>query len=162
MKDNLMCNYSDVLATEIVICDRNVSLEAHRELFKFDADKYILCDSPPVNCLEETRGSVSKVHISLLWENILSVALWKGSVSLGETMLLLKEAGLEDAELKPFRQGSINDIFPVLYYGKNFDVLRKLCNYAKKVAQDQLRQYGIQINCHMVSEETGRIVASSL
>lgn len=162
MKDNLVCDHSDARSTEIVICDGNISLVAHRELFKFDKEKYVLCDTPPVKCLKEAIGSVSNVHLSFLWKSLLGVALWKDTVSNGEVMLLLKETGLDDTELNPFRQGSVNDIFPVLYYGKHFDVLRKVCSYAKKVSQDKLGQLSIQVNCHMVSEETGKIVASSL
>jgi hypothetical protein len=162
MKDDLVCNYSDARAVEIVLFDTEVSYGAHRELFRFDPDKYVSCENSPVAFLQDISISPGKVHLSLTWENVLGVALWKDRINIGETVLLLKDTGLSDAELTPFRNGSINDIFPVLYYGKHFDVLRKVCNIAKKRAQDKLRSSGIQIQCHMVSEEIGRIVASSL
>lgn len=162
MKDELVCNYSDARTVEIVLFDTEVSREAHKELFRFDPDNYLSCKSSPVSFLKGSSLSPGKVHLSLTWDNVLSVALWKDRTTIGETILLLKDTGLSEAELNPFKNGSIKDIFPVLYYGKHFDVLRKVCNSAKKRAQDTLRPSIIQIQCHMVSEETGRIVASSL
>ena len=147
---------------EVVLCDDPISMEAHQDLFHFDSKKYIVCDSSPVNCIDDHISRAGKVHLSLLWEGVLQTALWKDFVSLSEAFYVLKSAGLEEKELVPFKEGKIDDIFPVLYYGKNFDLLRKVCNMAKKSAEEKIGQKGFRVDCHLVSEDSKRIVASSL
>ncbi|GBE00240.1 hypothetical protein BMS3Abin07_02289 [bacterium BMS3Abin07] len=162
MKKDKYGNANSVtLITETVLCDSKVSLNAHKELFRFQRGKYIICDSSPIQYIMDMNPASQKLHLSLLWDRILNIALWKDKINLSDLIYLLKNIGFNDAELDPFRNGETGDIFPALYFGSNFDALRKICNMAKRVAEDKLKGNGIKVICHMVSEETGRIVASS-
>jgi len=61
--------------------------------------------------------------------------------------------------------GSLLDtinLFPWLYYGKRFDVLRKICFAAKTNAERHVRNREMRVHCHLSSADTNRIVASSL
>ncbi len=161
-RKDLIRDTQDATAGEIVLYDNTVSRKAHQELFRFDAEKYVACKRSSFDCLTNMHSSVRMVHLSLCWENILSIAAWKKNVSIGEIIYLLREVGLTDHDINPFRKANVGDIFPALYYGKNFDALRKICNVAKKVAEERLRDKGYRINCHLVAEDSKRIVASSL
>jgi hypothetical protein len=66
---------------------------------------------------------------------------------------------LNDADLKPFVSSDIGDIFHYLYYGGRLDVLRGVCRRAKRSAEGGFK---IRFDCHMVMDETVRIVASTL
>jgi len=48
----------------------------------------------------------------------------------------------------------INDIFPWLYYGKMFDILRRLCHIAKRKVEDNFKKYFIVVECHIIAEDT--------
>jgi len=83
-------------------------------------------------------------------------------VTIEDAIYVLKSAGMSYSELSPFKDGLPEDIFPVLYYGKNFDMLRKVCNIAKRMAESRLKSKFSRIDCHLVSDESNRIIASSL
>nr|MDA8078658.1 hypothetical protein [Nitrospiraceae bacterium] len=79
-----------------------------------------------------------------------------------EVFSLMKRASVADAELAPFRDADINDIFPSLYYGRRFDILRKVCHAAKAKAEAKINRKNLLVYCHLASEDVARIVASNL
>jgi hypothetical protein len=160
--NKLVCETSHGTTDEIALYDEQVSLDAHMELFKFDPEKYFLCEDSFLECLQNLRSRAIKIHLSLQWENVLKIAIWKNNINISDIIYLLKSSGMTDEDLNPFRRGESGDIFPALYYGKNFDTLRRICNIAKKVAEDRVGRNGLRINCHLVSRDTKIIVASSL
>jgi hypothetical protein len=149
---------------EVALVQNDTARKAHQELFSFDDSRYIVSGSD----IRESIASlavqgVDKLHIAVDWEHVLRVALWRSSVPpVFEVIHLLKRLGAAESELAPFRTSDINDLFPWLYYGKKFDILRKLCNAAKARAESGAGRTHPQIICHLVAEDTLRIVASSL
>lgn len=156
-------NASDA-AIEIVICDGEAATKAHKQLFTMSEACYRMADG---NILGAISGSVTedltRLHISAGWEAMLQVALWTSRRPLLIDVLgLLKKTGISEAELLPFKAADINDIFPWLYYGKRFETLRKIANRAKAKAESALEKKKLLVYCHLVAEDTGQIVASSL
>lgn len=165
--DNLMENH------EIIICDTVVAKQAHKELFRYSDDAYVTGDgaqkifhiiSNTVNsCNGESNSCPSKIHLVLSWLNLLQVSLWQAKKpTTGDVFTVIKNVGVSSHELQPFKTSDINDIFPWLYYGKRFDMLRKLCHKAKKQMECNLKNHSIRVDCHLVADDTKRIVASSL
>ncbi|PNX53043.1 MAG: hypothetical protein BV458_06495 [Thermoplasmata archaeon M9B2D] len=158
----LICDRGGVFPGEFVLCDSEQAVAAHRELFNIDSKQYIICEDKPFECLSSFRGECHKLHIATSWEGMLGIALWQPQVAIEDAIYVLKNAGMSYSELSPFKDGRPEDIFPVLYYGKNFDMLRKVCNIAKRMAESSLKRKFSRIDCHLVSDESNRIIASSL
>jgi len=159
---------------ELIICDSEEAKLAHRELFSFSDDAYIKTDGT-VNIFDAISGVISacnsspvcpgKIHIVLNWPNLLQISLWKAAKPLtGDVFTLLRNEGIGSQELQPFKNSDINDIFPWLYYGKRFDILKKVCHIAKRKIENNLKGNGqlIRVTCHIIAEDTKKIVASSL
>ncbi len=149
---------------EEVITEDNASKEAHKELFRLDDNAYLVVGDRIIDSIKERISSGAlRIHLSGSWSWILKVALWKNETpSRGEVFYLLKRFGLSDDDIAPFSSSDINDIFHSLYYGKRFDVLKRLCHRAKKTAEENLKADGVRIHCHLVATEITQIVASSL
>lgn len=163
---------------ELVICDGAISKDAHQCLFHFEDDCYLIADdesgvfnsvSTIVGALSigkplsKPPGSFNKMHVSMSWENTLKLALWQEKKpGAGEVFSLLGNAGLSSRELQPFGKSDINDLFPWLYYGKRFDVLRKVCREVKRKMEERLKGSSMRVDCHIVAADTAGIVASSL
>ena len=81
---------------------------------------------------------------------------------MGDAFFLLRNTGISREELLPFRDSDISDLFPWLYYGKRFDILRKICVAAKTNAERHIKNRDTRVHCHLSSVDTNRIVASSL
>lgn len=165
--DNLKDN------NELIICDSAMAKQAHKELFRYSDDVYVTIDesenifdviSGIVDfCNAESQSCPSKIHIVLNWINFLQVSLWQAKKpTAGDAFTVLKNAGVGSNELQPFKTSDIDDIFPWLYYGKRFDILRKLCHKAKKQTEGHLKNHSIRVDCHLIAEDTKRVVASSL
>jgi len=91
------------------------------------------------------------------------VALWTSArPPVFDVISLLKKAGVGEAELLPFKTADINDLFPWLYYGRKFDVVRKVCSVAKAKTEAKITGKYVPVICHLLSDDTERIVASSL
>ena len=158
---------------ELVICDSECSRTAHKELFHFSDEAYILTGEQD-NVFDTILGIMntfnaapatgpSRIHIVLGWENILRVSSWKLTrPDVGDTFILLKNSGVGAQELQPFKTSDINDLFPWLYYGKRFDVLRKICHAAKKRIEGHLKNHTIRVDGHLIADDTKKIVASTL
>lgn len=165
--DNLKDNH------ELIVCDSEVAKQAHKELFRYNDNVYVTINesenifdiiSNIVNsCNSESQTCPSKIHIVLNWTNLLQVSLWQAKKpTTGDAFTVLKNAGVGSHELQPFKTSDINDIFPWLYYGKRFDILRKLCHKAKKQMEGHLKDHSIRVDCHLIAEDTRKVVASSL
>ena len=156
---------------ELVICDSETASQAHKELLRSGDIQYIISDkaaslldhlSHIINtyCLS---SPLRKIHLVMGWPNILHISLFKASKpSVGDVFTLLRNEGISSEELQPFKASDINDIFPWLYYGKRFDILRRLCHIAKRKVENNFRKYSIAVECHIIAEDIKKIVASSL
>ncbi|MBF0328907.1 MAG: hypothetical protein HQL10_07090 [Nitrospirae bacterium] len=160
-------------APELVICDSPVARNAHKELYRFSEDAYLLADtanslfSRVAAVVEDLNSSLQarlfKIHLSLAWENLLKISLWREATpSASDSFVVLSKAGVGRQEFEPFKAASINDLFPWLYYAKRFDVLRKICHAAKKQTESRIKNHPLRVDCHLVAEDANRIVASSL
>jgi hypothetical protein len=165
--DNLKENH------ELILCDSAVAKQAHKELFRYKDDVYVTVDntenvfdaiSNTVNsCNAESNSCPSKIHLVLNWLNLLQVSLWKAKKpAAGDVFTLLRKAGIGSEELQPYKTADINDMFPWLYYGKRFDILRRICHSAKKQVESHLKNHSIRVDCHLIAEDAKKIVASSL
>ena len=163
MKTSVNNNKSDVFR-EIVIFQDEISRKSHKVLFSLDDSCYKRCCKNIVDTvLEVAQSGLSKLHIIAGWENILKLAVWTcDRPMLHEVMALIKKAGVKEEELKPFKNSDINDLFPWLYYSNRFDILRKICSAAKTKIESKIDSRKVLVYCHLVSDETEKIVASSL
>jgi len=166
--------------TEVVICDSKAAMEAHKDLFRFSQNAYLAvfetadnsaghsCDVfPAVTRLIDTCNLApfcpSRIHLVAGWENILKVAAWKAELtSAGDALIFLKNAGLAESDLTPFAGSPVSDLFPYLYYGKQLNVIKKICMMARKQIESHLKKGGVRADCHMIAEDAPRIFASSL
>ncbi len=155
---------SNDLFREIVIFQDEVSRESHKALFSLDDSCYKQsCENIVDTVFEVGKSGLSKLHISAGWENILKIALWTGAKPhIYEVTSLVKKTGVRDEDLRPFNNSDVNDIFPWLYYSNRFDILRKICCAAKSRIESKIDNRKALIYCHLVSDEIGKIVASSL
>ncbi len=158
---------------ELVICDSENSRLAHKEIFHFSDEVYILSGEQDnvfdtILLMTDTFNEApatgpSRIHIVLRWENILRVSSWKlRRPDVGDVFLLLKNSGVSAQELQPFKTADINDLFPWLYYGKRLGVLRKICHAAKRQMEGRLKNHTIRVDGHLIADDTKQIVASSL
>ncbi len=149
---------------EIVLSQNEAAEKIHKDLFSFDDTCYFIFGDRIIDSvLSAVREDLIKLHLSAGWENILKVALWTSEKPAAHDVIsLIKKSGAADEELSPFKRTDINDIFPWLYYGKRFDILRRICNAAKAKAESKIEKKRLLVYCHLISDETGRIVASSL
>lgn len=149
---------------EIVVFQDENSRKSHKVLFSLDDACYTqTCKDILNTIIDVAQVRLSKLHISAGWENILKIAIWTSDRPLiHEVIALIKKSGVSEEDLGPFNEADINDIFPWLYYSNRFDVLRKICNAAKSRIESKINSKKVLIYCHLVSDDTGKIVASSL
>ncbi len=147
---------------EIVFASNDASRTAHQELYHFREQAYTIVADNLIENITQIRGDIKKLHISSNWVDIIRLAIWKSEPTTGDVFFLLKNMGITSEELLPFREAGTADLFPWLYYGKRFDVLRKICLAARANAEKHIRDKDVRVHCHLTSEDTNRIVASSL
>lgn len=157
---------------ELILCDSMTAEQAHKELFRFSDSAYVTTDetvnlfaavSNIINTCNSLTTHSGKIHVVLNWSNLLQVSLWQASRPIiGDVFTLLKNNGVSSQELQPFKASDINDIFPWLYYGKRFDVLRKICRVAKRKLESNFKNQLTRVECHVIAEDTKKIIASSL
>ncbi len=163
-------NISDL--TEVVICDSKSALQAHRELFRYNQHSYITTDNASnafplvVNLVNICNAAVScptRIHLAVGWENMLRVAAWQADFALiRDVFIVLKNAGVTDTALAPFSDSPTSDLFPYLYYGKQIDVLKKVCVMARRRIESHVKKSPVRVDCHMITEDSPNVVASSL
>ena len=148
----------------MVIFQDEISKKSHKSLFSLDDDCYRQsCRNIVDSIVEVAQIGLSKLHISAGWENILRIAIWTcNRPTIHEVAALIRKTGVREEELAPFQHGDVNDIFPWLYYSNRFDILRKVCGAAKARIESKISSRKVSVYCHLVSDEAGKIVASSL
>lgn len=149
---------------EVVLSLNELSARAHKELYSFEDRRYITGGTDILaSILLTAEQGADRLHIATDWENLLRIALWSsGKPPLFDVIRLLKKSGAEEAELQPFRDSEIGDLLPWLYYGRKFDILRRVCTAARTKAEAKANIKWLHIYCHLVSEESRCIIASSL
>ena len=148
--------------TEWVFASSPASKDAHRNLYHFSESSYIIAGEDLIESIMELRGDFRRLHIASPWIIMARLAIGKAKPLMGDMFLLLRSAGVDAEELVPFREAELGDIFPWLYYGRRFDVLRRICQAAKSNAERYLKDKDIRVHCHLVVEDTREIIASSL
>ncbi len=149
---------------EVVLYQGEAAKRSHQNLFFLDDKCYCpVGESIVGSILSVDLDNVSKLHISAGWEAMLEVALWtKAKPHVHDVIVMLKKAGIGGDEIAPFNKSEVGDIFPWLYYGKRFDVLRRICNTAKTRIDSKLGRKNILVYCHLSMDDAGRIIASNL
>lgn len=149
---------------EVVLSLNEFAAQAHRELYCFEDKCYILSGSDFLaSLLSAAENSADRLHVAADWENLLRMALWSSvKPPLFDVLGLLKKSGAAETELQPFMKADISDLLPWLYYSKRFDILRRICIAAKARAEVKVNRKGLHIYCHLVSDESRSIIASSL
>lgn len=144
----------------IVIAENEQSKKAHQELFHWTDEHYRVVEGLPLETITSLNGSVERIHITGTWQYLLKLGLWSEKISPADMGLLLKRLGMPEEELKPFLHAPLDDLFYTLYYGKRFEVLRRLCHHIRRSLQQRFG--GLIVDCHMVVPDRPQIVASSL
>lgn len=149
---------------EVVLYQGEDAKRSHQKLFSLHDSCYFPAgDSVVASILSLDLQNISKLHISARWEAMLEIALWtSGKPLMRDVILLLKRAGVGDDETAPFKEAETGDIFPWLYYGNRFDILRKVCNTAKTRIDSKLERKKLLVYCHLSMEGSERIIASNL
>lgn len=154
----------DEAIREVVLSVHDGAARAHQELYSLKEESYVMSGTDIlVSVSSLVEKGFDRLHIAADWENLLRLALWAPACpAIFDVIGLLKKSGATDAELQPFRKSDLNDLLPWLYYGRKFDILRRLCNAAKMKIEAKMNRKGLHIYCHLVSDESQRIIASSL
>ncbi len=149
---------------EVVLYQGEAAKKSHQKLFSLPDSCYCAAgDSIVTDILSMDLANVSKLHISAGWQAMLQIALWTSGRPLAHDVIsLLKRAGIGDDEIAPFKKAEAEDIFPWLYYGNRFDVLRRICNTAKTRIDSKLERKKLLVYCHLSMDDSERIVASNL
>lgn len=147
---------------ETVLASNESSRDAHRELYRFAEEAYVLVTGSLIDTITAFKGDSDRLHISSDWSDAVRLAVWKTDPGIGDVLFMLRSMGISSEELLPYRRAEISDLFPWLYYGKRFDVLRRICFAAKTNAERHVKHREMRVHCHLSSADTKRIVASSL
>ena len=147
---------------EVVLASDETSRNAHKELYHFSDGSYRIVGDDLLETVAGFEGEKSRLHISSNWVDIIRLATWRSRPNPGDVFFLLRTMGIGAEELLPFRDSAITDLFPWLYYGKKFDILRKICLAAKTNAERHIKNRDTRVHCHLSSGDISRIVASSL
>jgi len=148
--------------TEWVFASSPASKDAHRNLYHFSESSYIVTGKDLMESITGFERDFCRLHIASPWINMVMLAIGKAKPLKGDILLLLRRAGITAEELAPFREAEPDDIFPWLFYGRRFDVLRRICQAAKANAEKSLKDKDARVHCHLVVEDTTEIIASSL
>ena len=148
--------------TEWVFVSSPASKDAHKNLYHFSETSYIITGEDLMESIVGFRGDLRRLHIASTWTIMVGLAVWKARPQRGDMFLLLRNAGIRPEDMAPFRECEVGDIFPWLYYGKKFDVLRRICQVAKASTERYLKEKDTRVHCHLVIEDTPQIIASSL
>lgn len=149
-------------AREVVLASNEESRDAHKALYHFAEELYLIVGDDLLESIAGVTEEMSRVHITVPWTDLISIATWKTGPSKADIFFLLTNSGVDGEELRPFKDSDAGDIFPWLYYGKRLNVLRKICRSAKTNVEKHLKNREARVYCHLVSEDTKSIVASSL
>ncbi len=146
----------------LILCENIIAKEAHRELFGYDDSCYVISgmESIKKELIRLSRfRNIESLHICVSWTSLLELSTKDGALNRFNITELMKRAGLNEEEREIIKDFGINDIFPWLYYGRRFRVLRKLCNIVKDNIK---RDMNLKLEIHLISEDIKQIVASTL
>jgi hypothetical protein len=151
-------------STELVLYECEPAMKSHKELFSLRDECYVLFNGDINDIVHRAaQEGLTRLHMVTGWETLLRISLWTSrGPSMVDVFGLLKKSGVSAAELTPFTTADINDLFPWLYYGKRFEILRKICNAAKGRIELKIDSKKLLVYSHLISGESERIVASSL
>ncbi|MDX9715720.1 MAG: hypothetical protein RBT37_09910 [Dissulfurispiraceae bacterium] len=159
---------------DLIFCDSSAAIRAHRKLFDFKQDAYIIEDnhasiisrlSDVISGCNSTEPDCcpAKLHIVMNWVNMLRLTHWaEKKPAVTELVLVFNKVGISSQELKPFLSGDIEDIFPWLYYSNKHEVLKKICYATKGTIESKIINPSTRTYCHLFYEPEGEIVSSSL
>ncbi|MBN2655366.1 MAG: hypothetical protein JXR79_09710 [Nitrospirae bacterium] len=157
---------------DLVYCDSRAAIRAHRKLFDFSPDAYLIEEDHSLiparlsllsGCNSTEPLHPAKLHIVLNWVNMLKLANWaEQKPAVSELVLVFKKVGIRSDELHPFLSGDVEDIFPWLYYSNRHETFKKICYAAKGSLETRLKKSDIRIHCHLFYEQEQIIVSSSL
>jgi hypothetical protein len=157
---------------EIAICCGAAAADVHRNLYHLADGAYItIPDGVPSyqaisglvqTCADDPACREIRLHVVVDWDALLHLSAGKDTLRWPDLYLVLKDAGVKPEEMQPFKDAPPADLFPWLYYGKRFDVLRKLCLQVKRKLDVRLAAHDVRTVCHLVGDDGSRIVASSL
>jgi hypothetical protein len=147
----------------LVLCEGEAAKRAHQELFSFSDAPYRIIEgsiTDGVNAFD--TFSSGELHIVAGWETILCAAMWsRRKPAVCDVLALLEKAGMSGEDHCLSGDRSLSDIFSLLCRGERLDLLRRICRTAKASVESRCNG-DVGVHCHLVSDETGRIVASSL
>lgn len=103
-------------------------------------------------------GRFRHIHLVTDWAELLSLLGVAESAS--AAIRLLRDSGMKEGEAAAFRGALPSDLFPSLYYGKRFDILKRVCLTAKRRFESMA--CSTRIDCHLVSPVIMQVVATSL
>ncbi len=175
---------------EVVLYDSEIGKIIHKQLFKFDNKVYIdlnLISSVEFVELSQTKRNTNfdtfynairliintlnsnnysnppNIHILLEWQHMVQLATWRFEIISGaEIYSLLSNAGLNIDNINSTKYNNIQGIFMYLLKNARFDVFRRVCHLAKKNIIEHINDKSMQVICHLASQETKTIIASSL
>ncbi|HMK55554.1 MAG TPA: hypothetical protein VK448_02825 [Dissulfurispiraceae bacterium] len=158
--------------TEVVICDTASALRSHMDLFRYSRSSYISADNfgnafpliaSLIDACNESESCPARIHLAVGWENMLRAAAWRSDFSSAkDVFIVLKNAGVAESALSLFASAPVCDLFPFLYYGKQLDVLKKICIMARRQIETRIQKSPVRADCHIITEDSPHIVASSL
>jgi hypothetical protein len=147
----------------LVLFEGEAAKKSHQELFSLpDAPYRRIKRTITEEVTAPLAGLPVELHIAAGWKTILSAALWsRTEPSVQEVLALMKKSGKAEDDLSFQEDLNLHDLFSLLCREKRLDFLRGICNAAKASVESR-RGKNTRVYCHLVSEETSVIVASSL
>lgn len=153
---------------EVVLADSPHAKSIHQSLYHYSEQSYFVFESLVQGLKALTPNlladDISRLHIVAEGSSILKLFLnTDATPSVKDALIYLQSAGIQRAELAPFLNSDVGDVFTWLFYAKRLDTLRKLCNNLKKHLSLQLSNNRLlRTDCHLVLPDINHIVASSL
>jgi hypothetical protein len=147
----------------LVLFEWEAAKKSHQELFSLPDAPYRRIKRTITEEVTAPFVDLSvELHIAAGWKTILSAALWsRTEPSVQEVLALMKKSGKAEDDLSFQEDLALYDLFSLLCREKRVDFLRGICNTAKASVESR-RGKDTRVYCHLVSEETSLIVASSL
>jgi hypothetical protein len=147
----------------LVLVEGEAAKKSHQELFSLPNAPYrVIKRTITEEVTTAFLGLPAELHIAAGWETMLSAALWSRTApSVHDVRALMKKSGMADDDLSFLENLDLHNLFSLLCREKRFDFLRGMCNTAKANVESRCGR-NTRVHCHLVSEETSGIVASSL
>jgi hypothetical protein len=144
-----------------VLYEGEAAKRYHQELFSLPDSGYFAIEGAVTDAVLEASGRFpGELHISAQWETVILLASWNaGAPTVKDVLNLFGEAGI--GEFAGMEESDVRAIFSLICRSGRFDLLRRVCRAAKSKAESMCGEK-ILVHCHLVSDEAGKIIASSL